>query len=89
MVRRLGGRRWQDLHRSVYVVAILGVAHYWWGAEEGVTAPALYAVALMALLGLRLLWREQERRRQLAGEYEHPAARQPGVSVIRFMPKRK
>ena len=89
MVRRLGGRRWQELHRSVYVVAILGVAHYWWGAEKGVTAPALHAVALMALLGLRLLWREQERRRQLAGEFEKPAASQSGVSVIRFMPKRK
>ena len=89
MVRRLGGRRWQDLHRSIYVVAILGVAHYWWGAEKGVTAPALYAVALMALLGLRLLWREQERRRQLAGGYGKPAASRPGVSVIRFTPKHK
>jgi sulfoxide reductase heme-binding subunit YedZ len=88
MVRRLGGRRWQSLHRSIYVVAMLGVAHYWWGAEKGLTAPAFHAVALMVLLGWRLKWRDQERRRQLAGDHDRPV-RQPGVSVVRFMPRRK
>jgi len=69
MVRRLGGRRWQALHRAVYAIAILAVTHFWWMVKKDITEPAIYAVVLAALLGLRMWWREQERRRQLAGEY--------------------
>lgn len=69
MVRRLGGRRWQALHRSVYAIAIIAVVHYWWLVKADVSLPALYAATLVLLLGLRLLWRYQERQRQLAGEY--------------------
>jgi sulfoxide reductase heme-binding subunit YedZ len=68
MIHRLGGRRWQALHRAVYPIAILGVTHYWWMVKKDITEPVIYAVILALLLGLRLLWREQERR-QLAGEY--------------------
>lgn len=67
MVRRLGGRRWQQLHRSVYGIAIFGVVHYWWLVKLDITLPALYAAILGLLLGIRTLWREQERRRQVAG----------------------
>ena len=66
MIRRLGGKRWQQLHRSIYVIAIFGVVHYWWLVKKDVTLPALYAGLLALLLGVRALWREQERRRQLA-----------------------
>jgi sulfoxide reductase heme-binding subunit YedZ len=66
MIRRLGGKRWQQLHRSIYVIAIFGVVHYWWLVKKDVSLPALYAVLLAVLLGVRALWREQERRRQLA-----------------------
>lgn len=66
MIRRLGGRRWRQLHRSIYAVAIFGVVHYWWLVKQDVTLPALYAALLAVLLGMRALWREQERRRQLA-----------------------
>lgn len=68
MVRRLGGRRWQQLHRSVYAIAILGVVHYWWLVKRDITLPVLYAALLALLLGIRALWREQERRRQLKGD---------------------
>lgn len=64
MVRRLGGRRWRSLHRAVYAIAVLGVLHYWWMVKKDVTQPAIYAVLLAALLGLRLLWRLQELQRQ-------------------------
>lgn len=64
MVRRLGGRRWQALHRSVYGIAILGVVHYWWLVKADVFAPLIYALILAVLLGLRAWWREQERQRQ-------------------------
>lgn len=64
MVRRLGGRRWQALHRSVYGIAILGVVHYWWLVKADVFEPLIYALILAVLLGLRAWWREQERQRQ-------------------------
>ncbi|MDP2794566.1 MAG: protein-methionine-sulfoxide reductase heme-binding subunit MsrQ [Sulfurisoma sp.] len=66
---RLGGRRWQALHRSIYPIAIFGVIHYWWLAKRDVATPALYAVAVLLLLGVRALWRERERHEQLAGKY--------------------
>jgi len=67
MIRRLGGRRWQQLHRSIYVIAIFGVLHYWWLVKRDVTLPAVYAMLLFLLLLVRAFWREQERQRQLAG----------------------
>lgn len=65
MIRRMGGRRWQQLHRSVYAISILGVVHYWWLVKKDITLPVIYAALLALLLGIRALWREQERRRQL------------------------
>jgi len=54
MMRRLGGRNWQRLHRLVYLVAIGGVVHYWWLVKKDVTQPAIYAAVLALLLGYRL-----------------------------------
>lgn len=56
MMRRLGGRNWQRLHRLVYLIAIGGVLHYWWLVKKDVTQPAIYAGVLALLLGYRL-WR--------------------------------
>lgn len=57
MVRRLGGRNWQRLHRIVYLVAVLGVLHYWYHklAKNDLETPTIYALVLGALLGARLL----------------------------------
>ncbi len=52
-IRRLGGRRWQLLHRAIYVSAICGVVHYWWLVKSDVRQPLLYAF----LVGILLLWR--------------------------------
>lgn len=71
MVKRLGGRRWTRLHRSVYAIAIIAVAHYWWLVKKDITLPLLYAVLLGVLLGLRALRLSKERRRQLAA-YSRP-----------------
>jgi sulfoxide reductase heme-binding subunit YedZ len=62
MVRRLGGRRWQLLHRLVYVIAILGVAHFWWLVKKDITEPVLFACALTGLLGARLAWAVRKAR---------------------------
>lgn len=71
MVRRLGGRRWQALHRSIYPIGIIAVLHYWWLVKADTTQPAIYALILAALLGARVWWRNQERQQQLAGKYLH------------------
>ncbi|MBZ0132188.1 MAG: sulfoxide reductase heme-binding subunit YedZ [Rhodocyclaceae bacterium] len=65
MVKRLGGRRWTQLHRSVYAIAIIGVIHYWWLVKKDITLPLLYAVLLGALLGFRALRLARERQRQM------------------------
>jgi sulfoxide reductase heme-binding subunit YedZ len=58
MVRRLGARRWQALHRLIYVIAPLGVLHFWWmkAAKNNLGQPLLFAVIVAVLLGLRLYW---------------------------------
>ena len=53
MIRRLGGRRWQALHRLVYVSAVAGVVHYWWLVKADVSLPRVYAVVLATLLTVR------------------------------------
>lgn len=54
MIRRLGGRRWQRLHRLVYVVGLGGVLHYLWLVKSDITEPVIYGLILAALLGFRL-----------------------------------
>ena len=56
MIRRLGGRHWQALHRIVYVIGVAAVLHYWWMVKSDITQPAIYAGVLAVLLGLRLYW---------------------------------
>ncbi|MDR9834762.1 protein-methionine-sulfoxide reductase heme-binding subunit MsrQ [Herbaspirillum huttiense] len=59
MVRRLGGKRWQALHRLVYVIVPLGVLHYWWdkAGKNLIAQPLLFAVLVGVMLAVRLLWR--------------------------------
>ena len=54
-IRRLGGRRWNLLHRLVYVSAALGVVHYWWKVKLDVSDPMVYAGIVAVLLGARLV----------------------------------
>ena len=62
--RRLG-RKWVKLHRLVYVIAILGVVHYWWQVKIDIGDPLLYAFLLAVLLGVRVAhWRSIQRRRE-------------------------
>jgi len=53
MIRRLGGRRWNLLHRLVYVSAVAGVIHYWWLVKADIRRPEAYAVVVALLLGFR------------------------------------
>lgn len=60
MVRRLGGKRWQALHRLIYLIVPLGVLHYWWdkAGKNLIAQPLLFAVLVGVMLALRLLWRQ-------------------------------
>lgn len=64
-MRRLG-RRWQTLHRLVYVAAILGCVHFWWQVKADVREPLVYAAITALLLG----WRLQRHRRRRAAQAE-------------------
>jgi len=52
-IRRLGGKRWQVLHRAIYLAAALGVIHYYWLVKSDIRKPVFYGV----LVGLLLAWR--------------------------------
>ncbi len=66
-VRRLGGKRWRQLHRLVYAAPVGGVLHYLWLVKKDITAPLWYGAALALLLGLRLgPWLARRRERALA-----------------------
>ena len=64
MVQRLGAKRWLALHRLIYIIAPLGVLHFWWMVKRDVTEPAVYAAILTALLGYRVWARLKDRRRR-------------------------
>ncbi|TCS37292.1 sulfoxide reductase heme-binding subunit YedZ [Paucimonas lemoignei] len=59
MVRRLGGKSWQRLHRLIYLIAPLGILHFWWmkAGKNDFAEPILFGVIIAILLGLRLYWR--------------------------------
>jgi sulfoxide reductase heme-binding subunit YedZ len=58
MVRRLGGKRWQWLHRLVYLIAPLGILHFWWmkAGKHNFTEPIIFGAIVALLLGLRIYW---------------------------------
>jgi glycine betaine catabolism B len=55
MIKRLGGPRWRALHRLVYVVAILGVIHFYMQVKADVRLPLAFATVLAVLLGFRVV----------------------------------
>ena len=56
MVKRLGGKRWQLLHRLVYASAALGILHFWWhkAGKNDLLEPLIFALVLAGLLGYRI-----------------------------------
>ena len=54
MIRRLGARRWQRLHRLVYLVGVGGIVHFLWLVKSDLREPLIYGAILAVLLGFRL-----------------------------------
>jgi sulfoxide reductase heme-binding subunit YedZ len=71
-IRRLGGQRWNLLHKLVYVSASLGVLHYWWKVKLDVTNPMIYAGIVAVLLGWRVV-RAMNKRQAAAAARTAPA----------------
>jgi len=59
MIKRLGGKRWQWLHRLIYLIAPLGILHFWWmkAGKNDFAQPILFGLIVAALLMMRVYWR--------------------------------
>ena len=75
LLRRMGGKRWQQLHRSVYAVAVLAVLHFFWmrTGKQQFGEVWLYSGILAALLLARVLWTRRRKRVE--------AVRRPGQTA--------
>jgi sulfoxide reductase heme-binding subunit YedZ len=58
MVKRIGGKRWQWLHRLIYLIAPLGLLHFWWmkAGKHDFSQPILFSAVVAVLLLMRLYW---------------------------------
>jgi sulfoxide reductase heme-binding subunit YedZ len=67
-IRKMGGKRWNRLHKLVYLAAICGVIHYWWQVKTGVLLPVPFTVAVALLLIARpvLAWRQSRKQHAAA-----------------------
>lgn len=63
MIKRLGGRRWQMLHRLIYLIAPLGILHFWWmkAGKNDFEQPIVFGLIVAALLLARVYWRFAQR----------------------------
>ncbi len=60
MMKRLGGKRWQRLHQSVYIIACGGVLHYLWMVKADIRDPIIYGSILILLLSHRAWSKRKE-----------------------------
>lgn len=77
MVKRLGGKRWRALHKTVYAIAIGGVIHYLWLVKKDLSEPLLYAALLTILLGYRV-WQKQRSKKSPPTAQNTLSLAQPG-----------
>jgi sulfoxide reductase heme-binding subunit YedZ len=63
MIKRLGGKRWQWLHRLIYLIAPLGILHYWWmkAGKNDFSQPIVFGLIVAGLLLARVYWRYGQR----------------------------
>ena len=65
MIRRLG-KKWTHLHRVIYLIAVLGVIHFWMAVKLDIREPAVFGAILAALLGWRWWAHREKKKRELA-----------------------
>ena len=69
MIKRLGGKRWANLHRVVYAAAILGVLHFYMLVKSDVRRPLTFAFLLAVLLGFRIFAKYHQNRVRLTADF--------------------
>jgi methionine sulfoxide reductase heme-binding subunit len=80
-IRRLGGRRWNRLHRLVYVAAIGGTVHYLWAVKKDTLFPLVYFALFSLLLGYRAFFVLRDRRARARAAGGAGAARARGAAA--------
>jgi methionine sulfoxide reductase heme-binding subunit len=70
MVKRLGGKNWARLHKLTYLIAILGVIHFWMIVKSDVFYPALFGIGLAVLLFYRIYNAKQKSKLQKSKSQE-------------------
>lgn len=74
MIARLGGRRWNRLHKLVYVAAVAGVVHFWMSVKADITGPLTYAVIFAVLFAYRIRdWRATSLRPETSARVQRSA----------------
>ncbi len=71
MIKRLGGKNWNRLHKLVYLSVSLGIVHYWWQVKQGVLAPLPITLILTGLFVARPLldwWKARKTARLRAAK---------------------
>jgi methionine sulfoxide reductase heme-binding subunit len=66
-IRRLGGRRWNRLHRLIYPAAIAGSIHYWMSVKKDIAKPLTYVLLFSLLFAVRIAFWYADRRRRASG----------------------
>ena len=64
MLKRLGGKRWRNLHRLVYLITAAGVGHFWWLVKKDISQPLIFAVLLTVSLAIRAFYARQTRENE-------------------------
>ena len=72
-IRRLGGARWNRLHRLIYVIAVGGTVHYLWSVKKDLRPPLVYAAIFALLFAARLVVRRRAARARPAGAEDRAA----------------
>jgi len=62
-IQRKMGRTWTKLHRLVYLIAILGVIHFWWLVKADILEPLIYGIILTLLLAIRFYYYRKRKAR--------------------------
>jgi len=76
MVKRLGGKRWAALHRTIYVIVVLGTIHFWMAVKRDITDPLIFALIFAVLLGYRVAaWRRKRAAAAVRDESVPPGPR--------------
>jgi len=66
MIKRFGGKNWARLHKLSYLIAILGVVHFWMIVKSDLTYPLIFALILASLLGYRIYAAYEKPKKKLA-----------------------